>query len=205
MSHLSEEELVILAERERNRAQLPLTNWESLSAQLREEGIIRDASSARRGGNEWMLRAAAALILVGGGAVAGRMTVTETTAPLAPQTASTSSDAGTQILPVSDNASLSFKSEDEAWDVLNRAGADYQRASAFLAAREINAPVDSTSVYQARLVALDAMTSASRKALYSAPHDPVINQYYLAAQGAREATLRQLSTSLPTGVKLEKW
>lgn len=205
MSHLSEEELTILAERERNRAQLPLTNWESLSAQLREEGIIRETNSARRPANEWMLRAAAALILVGGGAVAGRLTVSPPLEPVAAQAASTSTDNGTPVMQVSDNAAASFKSEDEAWDVLNRAGADYQRASAFLAAREVNAPVDSTSVYQARLVALDAMTSASRKALYSAPHDPVINQYYLAAQGAREATLRQLSTSLPTGVKLEKW
>jgi hypothetical protein len=202
MSHLSEEELNILAERERNRAQLPLTNWESLSAQLRDEGIIRDGVTAGRSGNQWWLRAAAAVLLVAGGAVAGRMTV-----GVKSQTASVK-----QSTPVSlaSNTSTpdsvrSFASEEQAWDVLNKAGADYQAASAFLAARDRNAPADSTSVYQARLAALDGMTSASRKALYQAPHDPVINQYYLAAQGAREATLRQLSTSLPSGVKLVKW
>ncbi len=201
MLHLSEEELNILAERERNRSGLPLTNWESISAQLREEGIIRDAAAPRSSRNDWWLRAAAAVILVAGGALAGRATMLNKPEAASQQTAALEP-------PVTEVANISgatFKSEDEAWEVLNRAGADYQRASAFLAAKDQNAPADSTSVYQARLVALDAMTNASRKALYSAPHDPVINQYYLAAQGAREATLRQLSGSLPSGVKLVKW
>ncbi len=205
MLHLSDEDLNILAERERNRAQLPLTNWESLAAQLREEGLIRTAAAPQKLRNEWWLRAAAAVMLVAGGALAGRATVqanpeaaaSQQTAALEPQVSAAASVAA--------DSSPTFQSEDEAWEVLNRAGADYQRASAFLAAKDQNAPADSTSVYQARLVALDAMTSASRKALYSAPHDPVINQYYLAAQGAREATLRQLSTSLPSGTKLVKW
>ena len=204
MLHLSEEELNILAERERNRSELPLTSWESISAQLREEGVIRDGVVPLKSGNVWWLRAAAAVLLVAGGAVAGRATVqsntvapSQQTAALEPPVTTVAADAGA--------ATVAFKSEDEAWDVLNRAGADYQRASAFLAAKDQNAPADSTSVYQARLVALDAMTSASRKALYKAPHDPVINQYYLAAQGAREATIRQLSTSLPSGTKLVKW
>jgi len=204
MSHLSEEELTILAEREKNRAELPLTSWESLSAQLREEGIIRDAVVSRRSGNPWMLRAAAAVILVAGGAVAGRLTVNMKTDSVAQQTAATSPANVTQVSQTSDSVP-SFASEEQAWDVLNRAGADYQRASAYLASRDRNTPADSTSVYQARLAALDGMTSATQKALYQAPHDPVINQYYLAAQGAREATLRQLSTSLPSGVKLVKW
>ena len=204
MLHLSEEELNILAERERNRSELPLTSWESISGQLREEGIIRDGVAPFKSGSSWWLRAAAAVLLMAGGAIAGRATVpnktdapSQQTAALEPPVTADATDAGA--------ATIAFKSEDEAWDVLNRAGADYQRASAFLAAKDQNAPADSTSVYQARLVALDAMTSASRKALYSAPHDPVINQYYLAAQGAREATLRQLSTSLPSGTKLVKW
>ncbi len=204
MLHLSEEELNILAERERNRSGLPLTSWESLSAQLREEGIIRGDVTPRKSRSDWWMRAAAAVLLVSGGALAGRATVqgkpeaaSQQTVAIEPSVSTAASLAG--------NTTVSFKSEDEAWEVLNRAGADYQRASAFLAAKDQNAPADSTSVYQARLVALDAMTSASRKALYSAPHDPVINQYYLAAQGAREATLRQLSTSLPSGTKLVKW
>jgi hypothetical protein len=203
MSHLSEEELNILAERERNRSELPLTSWESISAQLREEGIIRDGVAPIRSRNNWWLRAAAAVLLVASGAVAGRATVQKK--PEASQQTAALEPPVSTVASVSGDSTVSFRSEDEAWEVLNRAGADYQRASAFLAAKDQNAPADSTSVYQARLVALDAMTSASRKALYSAPHDPVINQYYLAAQGAREATLRQLSTSLPSGTKLMKW
>ncbi len=204
MSHLSEEGLNVLADRERNRSEVPITSWESISAQLREEGIIRDGVAPLRSGNTWWLRAAAAVLLIAGGAVAGRATVprnsqvpSQQTAALEPPVSADATDASA--------TTVAFNSEDEAWEVLNRAGADYQRASAFLAAKDQNAPADSTSVYQARLVALDAMTSASRKALYNAPHDPVINQYYLAAQGAREATLKQLSTSLPSGTKLMKW
>ena len=199
MLHLSEEELTILAERERNRSQLPLTNWESLSAELREEGIIRERGAAVPG-NQWWLRAAAAVMLVAGGVVAGRMTV-------ATKSQAVSSKPSTPVTLASNTSDSvrTFASEEQAWDVLNRAGADYQAASAFLATRDANTPVDSAKVYQARLAALDEMASASRKALYAAPHDPVINQYYLAAQGAREATVKQLSTSLPSGIKLVKW
>ncbi|MBA2688932.1 MAG: hypothetical protein H0U64_12675 [Gemmatimonadaceae bacterium] len=204
MLHLSEEELNVLAESERNRSELPLTNWEALSAQLREEGIIRNGAAPQKSRSDWWLRAAAAVLLVSGGAFAGRATVQGKPEEGSQQTTALEPPVST-VASVSGDSAVSFKSEDDAWEVLNRAGADYQRASAFLAAKDQNAPADSTSVYQARLVALDAMTSASRKALYSAPHDPVINQYYLAAQGAREATLRQLSTSLPSGVKLVNW
>ena len=205
MSHLSEDELNILAERERNRSQLPLTNWDSLSAQLREEGIIRDAV-AERTGNQWWLRAAAAVLLVAGGALAGRMTVATESQAVSSKVSAPVALASNESNSSSVSDSIrSFASEEQAWDVLNKAGADYQAASAFLASREGSTPVDSTKVYQARLAALDEMASASRKALYAAPHDPVINQYYLAAQGAREATVRQLGTSLPSGMKLVKW
>jgi hypothetical protein len=45
-----------------------------------------------------------------------------------------------------------------------------------------------------------------RGALKEAPQDPVINQYYLQTVGAREATLRQLGTTLrPAGVKLNRF
>jgi hypothetical protein len=44
-----------------------------------------------------------------------------------------------------------------------------------------------------------------RAALQEAPQDPVINQYYLATVGAREATLRQLGTTLPPGAKLNRF
>jgi hypothetical protein len=192
MSHLSEEKLAELATHERNRAEAPLTNWESLSTQLRAEGIIRDSVRPWMSNAAW-LRAAAAVLLVAGGAVLGRYSFQRELKP----TASTAPAA----------AAATFKSPDEAWAVLNKAGEQYQRASAYLASRDVNQGSDSdkTAVYQARLTALDGMTSASRQALYEAPHDPVINQYYMAAMGAREATLRQLKTSLPSGTTLERF
>ena len=43
-----------------------------------------------------------------------------------------------------------------------------------------------------RRVALDEVGAVTREALHAAPHDPVINQYYLAAQSALAATIRQI-------------
>ena len=57
-------------------------------------------------------------------------------------------------------------------------------------------------MYRARLAALDGMVSVSRAALYEAPADPVINQYYLATLGAREATMRQIGRTLPAGTQV---
>ena len=41
----------------------------------------------------------------------------------------------------------------------------------------------------------------TREAMRQAPHDPVINGYYLTTLGQREATLRQLSTALPASLR----
>ena len=46
------------------------------------------------------------------------------------------------------------------------------------------------------------MSGAALAAVNEAPHDPVINQYYLSTVSARQATLRQLDRALPSGVKL---
>ena len=196
MSHLSEEKLAEFAAGERNRIGDPLTNWDSLSARLREEGVIRDARP--RPGGQWWMRAAAAVVLVASGAVAGRYALPAPTAP------SAVAPAAAPARPAS-NTGATFGSAEEAWAVLNRAGEDYQRASAYLAALETRPNADSSTIYQARLAALDEMTSATREALYSAPHDPVINQYYMAAMGAREATITQLRTALPTNVRLDRF
>ena len=51
--------------------------------------------------------------------------------------------------------------------------------------------------YRERLEVLDAAMATARRALYEAPDDPVMNRYYLATLGAREVTLRRLTTVLP--------
>ena len=83
---------------------------------------------------------------------------------------------------------------DEASAALNRAVDAYQRASEFLAAN--NASVrsgDSLAMYSARAAALDKIEDATVSALQSAPHDPVLNQYYLATMGARVATQQMVA------------
>jgi hypothetical protein len=99
-----------------------------------------------------------------------------------------------------------FKSPEEAWATLNRAGEEYQRASAYLSASNSDIPMPTNpDTYRTRLAALDNVMTEMRSALHEAPQDPVINQYYLATVGAREATLRQLGTTLPAGARLNRF
>ena len=92
---------------------------------------------------------------------------------------------------------------EDATAALERAQQAYQRASLWLAANDTT--VNAQAVYRARLAALDQMMSASRAGLYEAPQDPVLNQYYLAAYTAREATLRQLGASLSVDRVMERF
>ena len=214
MLPLSENQLDDIVARDRDRGNIPLTDWTSLSVQLRAEGLIRDPIVSRFATRR-MMQIAAGLMLAIGGAAVGRVTAG---APLPVQSASTDatpSDQGTASSQVSDNSSASnaslvsaqFKSPEEAWDVLNRAGEEYQRASAYLSASNTEVPMPTNpSQYRTRLAALDGVMTEIRGALKEAPEDPVINQYYLATVGAREATLRQLGTTLrPAGVSLNRF
>jgi len=194
MSHLSEEQLDQIIAEERSREQEPLNEWRTIAARAREEGLIRESDSSRRWASSqpWLQSAAAILLLIGGIAI-GRTTIglpsgtqgaVATTAP-AP-TASTASANGSSG---STSGNASFASVEEASAALNRAVDSYQRASEFLAVN--NASVgngDSLAMYSKRAAALDQIENATVSALRSAPHDPVLNQYYLATMGARVAT-----------------
>jgi hypothetical protein len=225
---LSENALDELVARERDRGAPPLTDWSSLSATLRAEGLIKTPAITSRftSSNRWMQIAAGLAIAVGGAAI-GRATAG---APVIP--ASTVQTASNSIAPPGDqqsfntpvsasqsdpvtgaeqgasnvSTSASFKSPDEAWEVLNRSGAEYQRASAYLSSTGNTQPMPTEpSQYRTRLAALDNVMQEMRGALKDAPHDPVINQYYRATVGVREATLRQLGTTLPAGAKLNRF
>ena len=95
-----------------------------------------------------------------------------------------------------------FRSVEDAMAVLTRAQRDYQRAATFLAEHDTTALVGGSDALRARLAALDEVIPRVQKALYDAPQDPVLSQYYQASYEARETTLRQLGRSLPTGVRL---
>lgn len=216
MLPLSENELDDIVARERDRGALPLTDWGSLSAQLRAEGLIRDSMASRFAAKR-LMQIAAGLALAVGGAAIGRASAGAPVVPLgASQTAATTATPAGSASQTTDNtgaalassaAGVQFKSPEEAWDVLNRAGEEYQRASAYLSASNTEVPMPTNpSQYRTRLAALDGVMTEIRGALKEAPEDPVINQYYLATVGAREATLRQLGTTLrPAGVSLNRF
>jgi hypothetical protein len=78
---------------------------------------------------------------------------------------------------------------------------EYQRASEFLAVNNASTGSrDSLTMYTKRAAALDKIENATVSALQTAPHDPVINQYYLATMGARVATQQQL-VARPVGLR----
>lgn len=206
---LSENALDEMVARERERGAPPLTDWDSLSVRLRAEGLIRDGNASRFVSRRWM-QVAAGLALAVGGAAVGRMSAGAP--PLPTQSASVAQSSATNTSQAT-NASLTssteqtFKSAEEAWDALNRAGEEYQRASAYLSASNTEVPMpQNPSQYRTRLAALDGVMSEIRGAMKEAPQDPVINQYYLTTVSAREATLRQLGTTLrPEGVSLSRF
>jgi hypothetical protein len=222
MLPLSENELDDLVARERERGAPPLTDWNSLARQLRADGLISapiPASGYRFAARRWM-QAAAAVALVAGGAAVGRYTASESSIQSSPAQvseapASSGQNGGVTTVGESQapgnattasNTTSEFHSPEEAWAALNRAGEEYQRASAYLSASNTDVPMPTTpDTYRTRLAALDNVMSDMRTALHESPHDPVINQYYLATVGAREATLRQLGTTLPAGAKLNRF
>ncbi len=175
----------------------PLTNWATLAPALHTEGLIRLAaqpapSAPARFRTGW-LRVAAMLALVAGGVAMGRVSAGETVIPASSVAAALENNDG----------SGEFASVADASTVLDRAQRDYQRASLWLASHDTT--VNAQAVYKARLAALDQMMIASRAGLYAAPQDPLLNQYYLAAYTAREATLRQLGASLSVDRVMERF
>ena len=209
MSHLSEEQLDHIIAEERSREQPPLNEWRTIAARAREEGLIRETHASRwwTSSQPWLQSAAAVLLLVGGIAI-GRATIAlpsavESTASSptpAIATNGTTSTASSNQSTVSPSENATFASVDQASAALKEAVSQYQRASEFLAVSNGSPAMrDSVAMYSARAAALDKIENATVSALQTAPHDPVINQYYLATMGARVATQQQLAQ--PVGLR----
>jgi hypothetical protein len=197
MSYLSEEELDHIIVDEKARQQEPLNDWRTIAARARAEGLIRESPSGGWvSGQPWMQAAAAVLLLIGGIAI-GRTTIglpSATPGTGATQTATAPSTSGSDAVPSSGSGTATFASIEDASATLDRAVEDYKRATAFLAANNSSGRAgDSAAMYSARLVALDKVFNATESALQTAPHDPVINQYYLATMGARAATRQMVA------------
>ena len=203
MSHLSEDQLDQIIADERARKHAPLNDWRTIATRAREEGLIRESQSRSWFASQPWIQAAAAMLLLVGGIAIGRTTIA---IPSSLQSAenlaqTTSSDASTAAIPDTSTMGASFASVGDASTTLERALRDYQRASAYLAANSSGpTTADSSRIYRTRLAALDTVNTAMESALRTAPHDPVINQYYLATMGARVAT--QQMAARPVGLTL---
>jgi|SRR5689334_1022038 hypothetical protein len=201
MSHLSEEQLDQIIAAEKERPQEPLNEWRTIAARAREEGLIHDSREWRGSlGQQWLQAAAAVLLLVGGIAI-GRSTLG---LPMATQPGATTASAiQPTVTPATNSAtdnssasSASFASVDQASAALDKAVQEYTRASQYIAANNLAEQTrDSAAIYRARAEALDQIANAARSALATAPHDPVVNQYFLATMGARAATRQIVSTA----------
>jgi erythromycin esterase-like protein len=148
------------------------------------------------------MRVAASVALVGVGVVAGRgMTFGQSLITSIQQVVSDST--GGSSIHIGEKP---FNSPAAARKTLVRAQTEYQTAAAYLAASDSSAPrTGSPSLYWDRLAGLDEVTTASLVALKDAPRDPLLNQYFLSAAAAREATIQQLGNSLPVGATMERF
>ena len=205
---------------EQARIGLPLTRWESLAPALRADGVIDTGMPMRRAdrhparfmlgslgtGRMW-LQAAAVLLFVAGGVLLGRYSAgakmlpfwgDEDVAASAP-VASRAGSALTDSVPV-------FASVEDARLARARYEVLYQTAALFLAEHDSSGYTpDNPAVMRRRLATLDQVGETVREALHESPYDPVINGYYLTTLGEREATLRQLNTALPAGVRINSF
>ena len=174
----------------------PLSNFDALLPRLRAEGLTA-APARNRAIRVWTSRIAASLVLVSGGVIAGRVTATKEL-PLLPKGDAAAATAGTPTTVAA--VPITFKSVDDAVLVLSASQQSYQNAAAFIAAQDTASHFVgmNQNAYRTRLAVLDQMLAATRTGLYQAPQDPVLNQAFLATQGAREATIRQYSQVLPT-------
>ena len=177
----------------------PSSNFDALVPRLRAEGII-DGADRRATLTRWAVRVAASVGFVVAGAALGRFTAG---APIVSLGAGRLNGA---MSAVADRAP-GFESQEEAIQAMMTSQQAYQNAAAFLAAQDTSQHFTglNTDSYRTRLAALDEMAAASRTALYRAPQDPLLNQYYLAFQTAREQTLQQLAVSLPAKRQLGRY
>jgi hypothetical protein len=205
--------LVAMAHAERDAIGIPLTRWDSIASALASEQptagpalVAREPVlvGARRGRPvrlmRWPVQAAAGLLLLAGGAVAGRVSAG---APLLPVGVARVANGSARATPTArERDSVTFASVEEARAAQSRLESQYQQAAAFLAEHDTAGATEyNPGMVRSRLAAIDQMISTTSAAMREAPHDPVINGYYLSTVGQREVALRQLNTALPTSLR----
>ena len=210
--HSAYRSLVAMAHAEQEVIGLPLTRWEDLARTLGvgapapAPGVVELASRRRRAAR-WPMQAAAGLLLLAGGAMLGRASAGASFLPSSDSSATVASNTAASTTPdVRPAGDSVFTSVADARAAQQRYELLYQQAAAFLAQHDSSALGQGNPVaYRSRLAALDRVISTTRDAMRDAPHDPVINGYYLTTLGQREATLRQLNTVLPASLRLDSY
>jgi hypothetical protein len=199
--------LVTMAHEERGAIGIPLTRFEGIASALATEHAVAapatpfDVRQTRsRSLLRTPMRAAAGFLLLAGGAVAGRMSAGAPPIPGVGHGTTAVARSSTNQPAATDP--IGFASIDEARYAQLHSEALYQQAAAYLAEHDTSVAGEGSPVaYRSRLAALDQVISTTREAMRQAPHDPVINGYYLTTLGQREATLRQLNTALPASLR----
>ena len=196
--------LLALSRGEGSTTALPVTRWEDLAPALRAEGLVAAGpGTAATLPRRWrfgsgLLRAAAAVLLFAGGTLVGRGSATSR----ANGVADTAGPAAAPLQTATDVVP-SFESPAQALAALASYERAYQAAAAYLAENDTAARAAATrETYEARLATLDQVAEATQQALRERPYDPVISGYYLTTTAARQATLRQLSTSVQPNVRV---
>jgi hypothetical protein len=226
--------IVAAAASERLRPVTPLLSWQQVAGALSAEGVLPVAAHAvarttapssplvapsaqvvelasytpRRARSSWARTAgmaAAAAVLVTAGIAGGRWSAT-------PSRASDLAAASERASMPTVSPVAQFKSSDDARMTLQSAEAVYSNALLWLAAhdsalapRALGGSAAAATAYRQRLEVLDAAMATAQRALYEAPDDPVMNRYYLATLGAREVTLRRLTTVLPASEQVVEY
>ncbi len=193
-----------LAAGESARLGAPLTTWEALAPALRADGVIDGGGPAlgrRRTPLRW-LQVAAGLLLVAGGAMLGRASAG---LPVLPGMAAASDAPPAANSKKPTAAPARFDDVAQAQQARDSAAALYQQAVAYLARQDSAAGTATPAAMRTRLAALDHVSETMRQALQLAPGDPVINGYYLTTLGQREATIRQINTALPAGLRMQSF
>ncbi len=175
----------------------PSSNFNALLPRLKAEGLIA-APDRRAMTIKWTMRAVASFVLVAGGVVAGRMSMQSPTVGVSQGVDASSASLVAGAQPVS-----SFRTPDDAVKALSTSQQTYQSAAAYLAAQDTTSHFIglNENTYRTRLTALDDILAATRAALYQAPQDPVLNQYYQGTLSARQATLVQLRGVMPVAAR----
>jgi hypothetical protein len=219
--------LLTLASDERVRVAPPLTQWSTLSAKLRDEGILTDGGTVpltletsvvpiarpRPHRRAWLagIRIAAGLVFAAGFGALGRMSAGASPAPSGREVLGLAKrfvgdSAITHPIEKLMDQSSPFSNVEDALAALETSQRNYDRAVAFIAAHDTTSQSpEAGDVFRTRLAALDEMAETSRQALAAAPADPVLNQYYISTLGASEVSLRQLGSVLTPGKRLSRF